>query len=170
MRAKPGPKLKAGERYASGALKPNCSGPAPVAIKRAIEAALRGAGDPRWGSTIGRLRLEGVLTDRQLGAAESYGRLRGKFDRAMGMPRRSNITITLTNPTVVLEGTSNPGYVVFLNESVTSPNRKSPFAVFVDPQGHPMPAVASIGYRIDFKDLTRHKQLWPSTPTDLKKP
>ncbi|KAI9811123.1 MAG: hypothetical protein M1826_003318 [Phylliscum demangeonii] len=64
-------------------------GPAPVAIKRAIEAALRGAGDPRWGSTIGRLRLEGVIVDRQLGAAESYGRLRGKFDRAMGMPRRA---------------------------------------------------------------------------------
>ena len=75
--AKPGPKPKAGDRYASGRLKPNCaSGPAPTAIKRAVEAALRGAGDPRWGSTIGRLRLEGVIVDRQLGAAESYGKLR----------------------------------------------------------------------------------------------
>ena len=88
--ARPGPKPKAGERYASGRLKPDsASGPAPVAIKRAVEAALRGAGDPRWGSTIGRLRLEGLISDRQLGAAESYGRLRGRFDKAMGMPRRS---------------------------------------------------------------------------------
>ena len=92
--AKSGPKLKVGDRYASGRLKPNCpSGPSPVAIKRAVEAALRGAGDPRWGSTIGRLRLEGVIVDRQLGAAESYGKLRGKFDRAMGMPRRSTASV-----------------------------------------------------------------------------
>ena len=83
---------------------------------------------------------------------------------------QTNVTLTLSNPTVVIEGTSTPGYVVFLNETVVSPNRKSPFAVVVDPQGNPSPAVASIGYRMDLKDLTRQKVLWPTTPPGPKKP
>ena len=93
--ARPGPKPKPGARYASGNLKiPACyAGPPPAQIKRLIDDALRGAADPRYGSVIGRLRLEGTLTDKQLSVAETYGRLRGRFDKVMGMPRRSAASV-----------------------------------------------------------------------------
>jgi hypothetical protein len=91
--AKPGRKPVVGERYASGRIKPphlrDVQVPSPAAIKRTMEAALRAAGDPRWASMVGRLRLCRDLTERQFNAAEAYGRLRGRFDRMMGMPRRS---------------------------------------------------------------------------------
>ncbi len=91
--AKAGRKPVAGERYANGRIKPphlrDVLTPPPTAIRRTMEAALRGAGDPRWGSMIGRLRLGRELTERQFNAAEAYGRLRGRFDRMMGLPRRS---------------------------------------------------------------------------------
>ena len=91
--AKTGRKPVAGERYASGRLKPvhlrDVHTPSPVAVRRTMEAALRIANDPRWGSMVGRLRLMRDLTERQFNAAEAYGRLRGRFDRMMGLPRRS---------------------------------------------------------------------------------
>ena len=91
--AKAGRKPISAERYASGRVKPphlrEVQTPPPAAIKRTMEAALRAAGDPRWASMVGRLRLCRDLTERQFNAAEAYGRLRGRFDRMMGMPRRS---------------------------------------------------------------------------------
>ncbi len=88
-----GRKAIEGARYASGRIKPahlrDAHAPAPTAIRRTMEAALRAAGDPRWGSAIGRLRLCRDLSERQFGAAESYGRLRARHDRMMELPRRS---------------------------------------------------------------------------------
>ena len=49
---------KAGERYASRRFKLNRSSPAPAAIKRRVDAALRGA-DPPSGSRIDGLRGPG---------------------------------------------------------------------------------------------------------------
>lgn len=91
--AKAGRKPVEGERYASGRIKPphlrDAHAPPPTVVRRTMDAALRAAGDPRWGSAVGRLRLCRDLTERQFSAAEAYGRLRGRFDRVMGLPRRS---------------------------------------------------------------------------------
>ena len=91
--ARAGRKPVAGERYANGRIKPaylrDVQVPSPTAIRRTMDAALRMATDPRWGSMVGRLRLCRDLTERQFGAAEAYGRLRGRYDKMMGHPRRS---------------------------------------------------------------------------------
>lgn len=71
---------------------------------------------------------------------------------------------TLEGPAMVVQGTTNPGYLAFVSGNVTSPGGHSPFAVFVDPDGNPLPAVASFGYRRDFKDLTKHTTLWMPKP------
>jgi hypothetical protein len=73
---------------------------------------------------------------------------------------------TLSAPTVILQGTTNQGYVVFLNQALTSASSKSPFAVIVDPEGNPLPAVASFGFRRDFTDLSGHSVLW-LPPADI---
>jgi hypothetical protein len=73
---------------------------------------------------------------------------------------------TLGAPSVVCAGTSNPNYLAFINTGVTSPGSGSPFVVFVDPYASPLPALASFGYRRDFRDLTGHTVLWlPPPPT-----
>jgi hypothetical protein len=76
-------------------------------------------------------------------------------------PGLQQMTIeTLNSPSVVVSGTTNPGYVAFINQRKVSPGSSSPFVVFVDPTGKPKPAVASLGYRRDFKDVQGHKVLW----------
>lgn len=91
--ARAGRKPVEGARYESGRLKPahlrDVQTPPPTTIRRTMEAALRAAGDPRWGSAVGRMRLCRELTERQFAAAEAYGRLRGRFDKMKGLPRRS---------------------------------------------------------------------------------
>ena len=91
--ARAGRKPVVGERYASGRIKPShlrdLQVPSPTAIRRTMDAALRMATDPRWGTMVGRLRLCRDLTERQFNAAEAYGRLRGRYDKMMGLPRRS---------------------------------------------------------------------------------
>lgn len=67
---------------------------------------------------------------------------------------------TLEAPSVILQGTTNPGYLVYLNESFISPGHQSPFAVIVDPQANPLAAVASFGFRRDFKNLTGQTIVW----------
>lgn len=78
---------------------------------------------------------------------------------------------TLQAPTAVVIGTTNPGYVAFVSNNHLSPGASSPFVVLVDPQGNPLPAVASVGHRRDFKDLQQHTVLWPpaSIPPAAKK-
>lgn len=66
----------------------------------------------------------------------------------------------LESPKVVLAGTTAPGNVIFVHSTFTSPRNQSPFAVIVDPEGNPMPAVASISFRRDLKDLTQFTTLW----------
>jgi len=64
---------------------------------------------------------------------------------------------TLSFPLAVCAGTTNPGYVAFLSQNLASPGSGSPFVVFVDPVAR---AVATAGYRADFRDLERHRVLW----------
>ncbi len=73
---------------------------------------------------------------------------------------------TLASPHVILQGTTNPSHIVYINQNITSPRSQSPLAVIVDPTGNPMPAVASFGYRQDFKDLSRHTVLWLPPPQE----
>ena len=70
------------------------------------------------------------------------------------------VTNTLTTPSAVCVGTTNPAYIVFVNHALVSPGSGSPFVVVVDPQGKPMPALASFSYRRQFKDLNEHSVLW----------
>jgi hypothetical protein len=82
---------QSGERYPSGKLKPadkREGGPAPALIKRTVEAALRGAADPLYGTSLGVLFLRGEITASQLAAGNAFARLQGRYDRAMGMPCR----------------------------------------------------------------------------------
>ena len=89
-KAKGRPALE-GARYPSGKLKPadkREGGPAPALIKRTVEAALRGAADPLYGTSLGQLFLRGEITASQLAAGNAFARLQGRYDRAMGMPCR----------------------------------------------------------------------------------
>jgi hypothetical protein len=70
------------------------------------------------------------------------------------------VMTTLSQPSVIVAGTTNPGYVAFVNQAQLSPNSGNPFVVFVDPEGKPIPAVASIGPRRDFRDLSQHTIIW----------
>jgi hypothetical protein len=63
-------------------------------------------------------------------------------------------------PAAVVASTTTPDHLAFVNQNFTSPNSNSPFVVIVDPKGNPMAAVASMGFRRDFKTLERHTVLW----------
>ena len=71
--------------------------------------------------------------------------------------REDWISATLSFPAAVCAGSTNPGYLAFINQTITSPGRGSPLVVFADPLDQ---VVASAGYRIDFRDLSPHRILW----------
>lgn len=81
------------------------------------------------------------------------------FERRLIVPLDIAGPTTLADPCVIAEGTTNPGHLAYINLNLTSPNSNSPFVVFVDPAGQPMPAVASMGFRRDFKDITKFRVL-----------
>lgn len=68
--------------------------------------------------------------------------------------------LSLTAPSAVVTGTTNPEYIAYVNQGDISSGAGSPFVVFVDPAAEPLPAVATWGYRRDFKDLSKHTVLW----------
>jgi hypothetical protein len=67
---------------------------------------------------------------------------------------------TLESPSLILQGTTESNYVIYLNQEFTSPGGNSPLAIIVDPNGNPMAAVASFGFRRDFRDITQHTVIW----------
>lgn len=75
------------------------------------------------------------------------------IERRLIMPLDIAGKLTLADPSLVAEGTSNPSHLAYINLDLVSPNSNSPFVVFVDPAGQPMPAVASMGFRRDFRDI-----------------
>ena len=92
-KAKPGPKTQPGLRKPSGDLRPlernrDVGGP-PAQVKRLFDQALRKAADPRMGTVIGLLYLQQRLTARQFATGEAYAKLRGRFDKATMVPRRT---------------------------------------------------------------------------------
>lgn len=84
-----------GERYPSGKLKPaekQSSGTPPAQIKRLFDAALRGAADPLYGTALGFLFLNREITAQELAAGVAYAKLRGRYDRAVGVPGRFTLS------------------------------------------------------------------------------
>jgi len=67
---------------------------------------------------------------------------------------------TLEKPSAICLGTSNPGYLAFVNASDVSQGSGHPYVVFVDPNANLLPTVASIGPRREYKDLKEHTILW----------
>src|SRR5690348_5768965 len=63
---------------------------APAAIKRLREAALRQMADPQWGTELGRLNLEGAITDAMYAAGKRWAEYAAKYQGAIGVfPVRS---------------------------------------------------------------------------------
>ena len=62
---------------------------APDALRLMVRRAVRAAEDALNGSVIGRMFLGGVITPSQYAASQAYSKLRGRHDRAIGLPRRS---------------------------------------------------------------------------------
>lgn len=90
-RSRAGRPALAGDRYPSGQLKPADKREgvqAPALLKRNFDEALRGAADPLYGTSLGLLFMHGKISAAQLTAGTAFARLRGRYDRAMGMPCR----------------------------------------------------------------------------------
>jgi hypothetical protein len=71
---------------------------------------------------------------------------------------------TLSEPSIICAGTTNPAHVAFLNLSIVSPGGQSPLAVFVNPANK---MVVSAGYRRDFRNLEQHRVLWVPPQSSL---
>ena len=86
---KSGPKPSAGERYPGGKLKP-FKAPAPVMVRRMLEAARAGAADPLLATPVGWLMLQRRLTPLQVSAAQAYALARTRYDQAIDAPPRTS--------------------------------------------------------------------------------
>ena len=94
-KGKAGRPAQAGERYPSGQLKPQKdrnAGTPPAQIKRLFDAALRGAADPIYGTSLGLLYAGREISTQELAAGTAYAKLRGRFDRVMGIPGRFTLS------------------------------------------------------------------------------
>lgn len=84
------PRLKSRERYTSGRAKPGQGEYAsPTHVRRMLDAAKAQAGNPLIGSELGRLRLAGVINDRQFDTGRRLAELARWFDALHGAPRNS---------------------------------------------------------------------------------
>jgi hypothetical protein len=70
------------------------------------------------------------------------------------------VSQTLQKPSFICQGTTNPGYLSFVNHEISSLGNGSPYVVFVDPEADQAPTVASFGFRRDFKSMENHTILW----------
>lgn len=86
--------MKAGRKRKICAREPNGrevraesdKGLSPAIIKRMIERAAVGAADPRLGSVVGRLLLQGDLSARQAGAAWQFAEIAERYHQAIVAP------------------------------------------------------------------------------------
>lgn len=85
-----GRKRKEGERHPSGKLVQIVRHvPSPTAIRRALDAAIVLVSDASLGSQLGWLRLQGMITDKQMAAGMSFASLFHRYSMACGFPSRS---------------------------------------------------------------------------------
>lgn len=61
----------------------------PALVRRIVDQARKGAADPLLGTEVGRLRLDQVISDKQLAAAVRYAEVCADYDRLKGLPKRS---------------------------------------------------------------------------------
>lgn len=86
--ARAGRKRKSGERYHNGDLKPaGPAPPSPTALKRIMTDIVKSAHAVEFGSEAGRLCFCGLITPRQLAAANKMADLYGRFERLEGVRR-----------------------------------------------------------------------------------
>lgn len=87
MGNKRGRPRKEGERYPSGDRKPEPAGIPPAVLQRIKTDGIKLGMDPRLGSKIGILLLEGRLTVSQAAAGLRVGEIYGRFERFKGLRR-----------------------------------------------------------------------------------
>lgn len=86
---------KEGSRFPCGKLKSERFPPALV--RQMVDAGRAKIINGAFGTAIGKLRLEGILTDTQVAAAHHFGRFIGHYDQLVGNPSR-----TVKSPEYVL--------------------------------------------------------------------
>jgi hypothetical protein len=86
-----GRKRQAGPREAAGRLVRTSAEPdkgySPAAIKRLADCAIAGVADAAYGTSLGRLYLEGRLSAAQFAAGQRFDRLTRRYLQAIAAPR-----------------------------------------------------------------------------------
>lgn len=86
----PKPEVSPRERHPAGKPVIEASkGKAPALVKRIMDHAVLIGADRRVATVLGRLRLEGVLTEIEMEAGLRYAEVVGEYERVKGHPRRS---------------------------------------------------------------------------------
>ena len=108
-----GPKLKQGDRTPSGQLSRAasvaCRAVSPAELVRMREAALRGVSDPMWGSSYGRMHLEGVINASQLEAAKRWDLLARAYKAAIGAREVKAMDLSGPGPHSAVDPASEEG-------------------------------------------------------------
>lgn len=78
---------KDGERYPCGKLKPERF--APAVVRRMFDGARARVVDPLFGTQVGLLCMEGLLTEAHVSAASHFAKFMGYYDRLVGNPSRT---------------------------------------------------------------------------------
>lgn len=81
-----GRKKSKGERYACGKLRPDRS---PAAIRQLVSLAEKKLVDPLFGSQIGILHLQGVISANLVSSASRFAEAMGRYDSVVGNPSRT---------------------------------------------------------------------------------
>jgi hypothetical protein len=115
--------------------------------------------------TITQTREQLFVVDTPIGSASRVVCYRDTYEFHLPVNRKQQGLLqaamgTLSSPAAVVAGTTTPDHLAFVNQTFTSPNSNHPFVVIVDPKANPIPAVATMGFRRDFKHLEGHTVLW----------
>jgi hypothetical protein len=87
-----------GDRFPCGRLRPDKF--PPVLVRQMLDAAKDRLIDHRIGTQIGRLRLEGVLSDAHVAAADKFALVINKHEKTAGLPRRTASSLDLAGAQV----------------------------------------------------------------------
>lgn len=70
--------------------------------------------------------------------------------------KKTVVQATVSTPSVIMPGTSNPNYVVFVNQSVTS-SAGNPLTVMINPKDQ---IIVTALFNRTFKIIVQEKALW----------
>jgi len=85
--ARSGRKRKVGERYPSGQIRPEDTGPSPTQTKRLMMAAVAGMADAAWSTIPGIYFLSGKISPIEYEAAKRFGQLLERYTACLQGPR-----------------------------------------------------------------------------------